>query len=328
MSIELTIADFEPKCAAQHLGLWLIEPLWFAHAVEAVKNGVWTPGSGAGPRKVETHRAAEGDGGTRVMTAAPGQVIDPEDPEGLRVLYTRTPDGLAIIEVSGPMMKGDSKYGGTSTVRTRRAIREAVADKAVEGLMLIIDSPGGTVAGTAALGDDVAAANKAKPVYAHVTDLGASAAYWVGSQARQLFADRTAEIGSIGAVAVVEDFAARATMLGIKVHVISTGEYKGAFVPGAEVPQKHLDALQQRIDELQEHFLAAVSAGRRMKVAQVQALADGRVHIAAKAADMGLIDGVQSADETASQLLAAIRAAPGKNPRRRSAAVRMAVMGS
>jgi len=321
--MELTIANTTPKCAAQHLGLWLIEPHWFNQALEAVAAGVWTPAPA--PGRVETQRATEGHGGgEQILAAAPGQILD----ETERVLYTRTADGLALIEISGPMMKGDSKYGGTSTVRTRRAIREAVADDGVKGLMLIIDSPGGTVAGTADLADDVTAADKLKPVFAHVTDLGASAAYWVAAQARKLFASRTAEIGSIGVRAVVEDLSVRAGMLGIKVHVIATDDQKGAFTPGAPVEQKHLDALQQRIDDTNEHFLAAVAAGRRMKPAQVQAVASGRVHIAAKAADLKLIDGVQSADETASQLRAAIKQAPGKNPRRRSAAVRTAAMRS
>jgi ClpP class serine protease len=161
------------KCAAQHFGPWMIEPKWFSQAVQAVKAGTF---------KAETVR---------------------DDETGYR-LYTRI-SGIAGIAMAGQITKGDSSYGGCSSVRVRKAVRKAVNDDQVTAILLHIDSPGGTVAGTGDLADDVAAADKRKPVYCYVEDLGASAAYWVGSQARRVYANPTAMIGSIGTVAVVED---------------------------------------------------------------------------------------------------------------------------
>src|SRR5690606_31819803 len=128
----------------------------------------------------------------------------------------------------GAMTKQGSSFGGASTVRTRRAIRSAAADKSVSAIMLLIDSPGGSVSGTSDLADDVANAKKKKPVYAYIEDTCCSAAYWVASQCSAIYANPTAIVGSIGTYMVVADYSRMAENAGVKVHCISTGKYKGA----------------------------------------------------------------------------------------------------
>jgi len=224
-----------------------------------------------------------------------------------RTLFMLDSDGIAHIEVSGPMMKGDSKFGGTNTVRTRRAIREAVADEHVRGLMIHIDSPGGTVAGTSDLASDVRRAGKEKPVFAHIDDIGASAAFWTASQAGQVSIGKTGEVGSIGAVAVVEDTSKAAEMSGVEVHVVSTGAFKGAFADGAPVLPAHLEMLQDRLDNVHDFFMRDIARGRRMPLDSVRKVADGRVFSAAKGAELGLVDKVASFDEAVSDLRKTIR---------------------
>jgi signal peptide peptidase SppA len=213
---------------------------------------------------------------------------------------------IAIVAIHGPMMKSvPSAEEGTSTVLARRKIRDAAADSNVSAILLHIDSPGGTVAGTGELAADVANAAKRKPVYAYIDDLGASAAYWVASQATKVYANPTAMVGSIGVYGVVHDLSARATMLGIKVHVIKAGAMKGAGVPGTEVSAELLAELQGRINTFNDFFIRGVASGRGLSLESVRALADGRVHIAGEALRLKLIDGVQALDETKSQLAAA-----------------------
>lgn len=268
MKIITDDCTFDPECAARHITDWLLEPSFACRAVAMIRSGTWAAET--------SHRGGD-------------------------ILFM-VEDGIATIPINGPMMKGDSKFGGTNSLRTRRAIRRAASDESVRGIMLQIDSPGGTVAGTGDLAGDVAAARKKKPVFAHVDDLGASAAFWIASQAEFVSANPTAEVGSIGTVAVVEDSSEAASASGVTVHVISTGEFKGAFVEGTPIPPEHLDMLQERVDDLNGHFLKAVSAGRRMPIADVRKIADGRVHIASKAKGMGLIDAVMTADQAVGAL--------------------------
>lgn len=278
------------RCATQHFGLWAVETCWFAAAVHAVKVGAWRP-------------------------SATSQTTDSDAAD----LYHVTRGGLAHIYLYGQMVKGVSSFGGASSVQVRMALRTAATDDAVKAIMLHIDSPGGTVAGTASLADAVRKVNAIKPVTAQVEDMCASAAYWVASQASEIVADPGSQVGSIGTMAVVEDSSKAADRQGIKVHLVSTGAYKGAFSPGLPVTDDQLAYLRGLVEDANEHFLEAVSRGRMLAQSSLREVATGAVWDAAKAVGLGLIDAVQFSDKTAAGIEAALRVASLENGRRRRA---------
>jgi len=267
----------EARCAAQHFGPWMVEPAWFTQAVAAVKSGTMVPMA-----------FAEQDG---------------SEPSG----YEVDDNGIAQIGLHGQMTKGASSYGGASTVAIRRNIREAVRDDSVKAIFLHVDSPGGTVAGTADLATEVNRADAQKPVYAYIEDLGASAAYWVASQARRVTANPTAQVGCIGTLIVLEDSSGKAEKEGLKVRVVSSGGYKGAFVEGTEITEEQIDYAQGIVNDMNIHLLQGVKKGRNMPIERVRELADGRLHIAAKALSLGLIDGVETIDDSVENLRRAVR---------------------
>lgn len=217
--------------------------------------------------------------------------------------------GVAVIEMTGPLMKhASSLSGGTSTIEIRRAIRNAATDDDVSAIMLRIDSPGGTVAGTADLAADVASAAKQKPVHAFIEDLGASAAYWIASQATAVLATESSLVGSIGTFSVIHDLSGSAAQQGIKVHVVRAGSFKGSGTPGTEVTTEQLVEVQRVVDGLNSLFLKGVASGRGMSIDTIRELADGRVHGAAEAKSLGLIDGVKSFDKALAALTRNVRA--------------------
>jgi signal peptide peptidase SppA len=263
--------------------MYCIEPLWFMQAVSLYKAGLYSAHSGDW---------------IGLKNSSPITIEAADNPRGRDIRPYDIVDGVAVLPLHGPMSKaGSAKFQEASTVQMRQMIRAASRDEAVEKLMLHIYSPGGHVDGTHELAADVARAGLTKPVYAHIEDLGASAAYWVASQASRITANATAEVGSIGTVAVLEDTSKRMDRLGIEVHVISTGPYKGAGVDGAPLSAEALAYFRGRVESLNSHFLAAIKRGRGMSDAQVDAVSDGRVHIAQVAQSYGLIDAVQSFDE-------------------------------
>ena len=101
-------------------------------------------------------------------------------------------DNIARIDIKGTMTKRGSSLGPPGTIFHRQQVRAALNDPSVEGIFLRIDSPGGTVAGTKDLADDVFNATKSKPVMAFFEDTGASAAFYVGSQATVVRANASA----------------------------------------------------------------------------------------------------------------------------------------
>jgi signal peptide peptidase SppA len=213
---------------------------------------------------------------------------------------------LAIVDIEGSLTKrGSSMSNAGSLIRLRQEIRRLADDPDIAGIMLRIDSPGGTVAGTPDLAAAVAAAAKKKPVHAFVEDFTASAAYWVASQASRIVAnDRTAMVGSIGTFVGLYDFSAAAGQDGIKAIVIKSGKFKGAGFPGTEITQEQQAMWQELVDKTQSAFTAGVAQGRGLSVADVESLADGRVHVASDAVDRRLIDGIESFDAAMNALAA------------------------
>lgn len=225
---------------------------------------------------------------------------DGDGPDGAAYLVDR---GVAVIALEGVLTKGGSYYG-TSANYARRLVSRAARDPEVSAILLKIDSPGGSTRGIAELAEAVAAAAAAKPCYAFIEDLGASAAYFVASQARKVFANRAAIAGGMGAYAVVVDYSAMAEQNGIKVHVVKSGEHKGDGVPGTPVTEEMLAETQRLIDDVHDQFVRAVAKGRGLSLAKTRELADGRVHTAPEAQALGLIDEVADFDTVLNSLAA------------------------
>jgi signal peptide peptidase SppA len=213
-------------------------------------------------------------------------------------LIQRTAENLAIIRVHGPMVKRagffEQLFGFTGSDGVREAIDMAASSPDITGILLSVESPGGHVAGVHELSEAVRRATAVKPVAVHMEDLGASAAYWASAHATRITASPITEIGSIGTMAVIADTSQLAAAEGIKIHVVSTGTYKGLGVPGTPIESAHLEEIQRRVNGVNQFFLRAVQAGRRLTPEQRTLATDGRVFLAAEAKSLGLIDDVRS----------------------------------
>ena len=285
-------AGWEAHCLARHTGLWLYEPARFAQAFEAFR------ADRLPMRPVAAHMSDEPPESSVMAVAG----------------------DVAIIRLSGSLMKAESKFGGTSTVSARAALRRAARSNSIKGILLHIDeSPGGHVSGTDELGADIRAAAAMKPMRAHADDLVASAAYWAASQAPVLSMNRMGEAGSIGVYALVQDTSEMFKEAGVRSILVSSGEAKGDFAPGLPVSDEAIGRLQQMVDRTHEAFVATVSKGRKMPRKDVAALATGETFGAKDALENGLIDEIASFDDALAALRADIRRTSSANTRRRAA---------
>lgn len=217
--------------------------------------------------------------------------------------YEVTTAGVALLHAEGTLMKyASSLSANTSTIALRRQLRAAVRDEEVSAILLRVFSPGGTVYGTYDLVEDIREAVTKKPLHAYIEDLGASAAYAISSVASKVYANAPALVGSIGTFAVLQDLSGAAAQLGVRVHVVRAGKFKGAGVPGTEITAEILADEQRLVDQMNGFFLSTIESGRKLPRSRVEALADGRVWVASEAKELGLIDGVQSLDATLNQL--------------------------
>lgn len=233
------------------------------------------------------------------MLAATGERPEADPPRAGSVAY---------IPLVGAMTKYGDMLGFTaSTQAFANAVRKAADDREISAIYLSIDSPGGEVAGMEDAIEAVRYASARKHVHAHIDDLGASAAYWVASQASVVTANSHAEVGSIGAYAVVYDVSEALANQGIKVHVIASGPEKGAGVEGSVVSEDMLDELQAYVDRVAARFVRDVAAGRNMDEERIGALASGATFPAEDALATGLIDSIASNRQALGMTLAEVR---------------------
>ena len=209
-------------------------------------------------------------------------------------------NGVATIPIKGPMMRQVPSwfawYGieATSTEEVTVLIEEAVERQDVQEIVFDMDSPGGTVNGSVELADFVAEVSRQMKTSSRVTDLCASACYWVASQTHEITANRTANIGSIGAYQVLVDSSKLYEDFGYKVHVISSGKFKGMGVEGSKITEAHIEEVQSMIDKTASMFVNSVAEGRTIDPAEVQKVADGRVFFADEAQELNLIDMIRT----------------------------------
>jgi signal peptide peptidase SppA len=220
-------------------------------------------------------------------------------------LPVRRQGNIAVVTISGPLMKSPTYYsrymGFRSMTEIRQAIQSADADEDVETILLVIDSPGGTVAGTYDLGQAVRATKK--NTIAHVNDMAASAAYWIASQADKIHAGPGAVVGSIGVRMLLFDEHKSFEDMGIEAVAVDTGEFKSAGALGTKITEAHRKDFQRNIDSHFVHFEAAVRAGRaNMSDQQWAASSDGRMFMDAEAMNLGLVDRIQTLDQTLAEL--------------------------
>jgi signal peptide peptidase SppA len=237
------------------------------------------------------------------------KLVQRESGEQAEAAYDSSPyqlqNGIAVIELRGTLMKSESSFSeSTSTVAARAAVRQAVRDPKVSAILFLIDSPGGTVAGTSDLAAEIQAASAQKPTAAYIEDLGASAAYWVASQADTISTGPTGIVGSIGTFMAVRDTSAAAEKMGLKVHVVKAGAHKGSGTPGAAVTDEHLAEYQRMVNDLNAQFVqGALVNGRGMSAEQAATIADGRVHVGEQAKALGLVDAVESMEQSVASLM-------------------------
>ena len=177
-------------------------------------------------------------------------------------------DGIGVVAIDGPILRkpdlfARAFFGATSSQDIGAALREAGARDDIRAVFLNIDSPGGTVAGTPELAAAVASLNERKPVYAFSSGLMCSAAYWVASQARAIYATPSAQVGSIGVVQAVIDSSAAIDKAGIKVEVFSVGKYKAMGAPGTPLTEDQRELISSNLAEIASEFHTAVLARGR-----------------------------------------------------------------
>ncbi|ETD83187.1 capsid assembly protein [Rhodobacter capsulatus YW1] len=185
-------------------------------------------------------------------------------------------DGIAVIEIAGTLVHRGAWIGQSSGLTSYEGIaaqlQAALADPAIRGIALDIDSFGGEVAGAFDLADRIRMARTQKPVQAFVADHALSAAYALASQADRIILPRTGAVGSIGVVAMHSDMSGALDQKGIAVTLIHAGARKVDANPYQPLPEAVRDRIAGELEDLRQLFAETVAEGRGGRLDTLRAL--------------------------------------------------------
>lgn len=210
-------------------------------------------------------------------------------------------DGVAVIRLNGVLLRHERRSGlfdVTSTTRIGESLRRAVTDASIRAIVLAIHSPGGTVDGTQELARQIYTSRLKKPIVAYAEGLMASAAYWIGAAADQVFiSSDTTELGSIGVVASHIDISKAEDARGITTTEIVAGRYKRVASMHRPLSDLGRSMLQDQVDHVYGIFIHDISVFRGVPPdTVVRQMADGRIFIGQRAIAAGLADGKTTLD--------------------------------
>lgn len=207
---------------------------------------------------------------------------------------------VAIVYAEGAIVDGSgSDKGVVWADNLSRQLRKLRHDDSVKAVVLRVNSPGGSVSASEAIGREVRLIQKHKPVVVSMGSVAASGGYWISTYADRIFAEPSTITGSIGVFSVLFNIEKLATStLGLSFETVKTGRFADAMTITRPKTDDELAVLQESVDWVYAQFLSKVSESRGLQPDTVAEVAQGRVWSGVEAARIGLVDelgGLQAA---------------------------------
>jgi protease-4 len=190
-------------------------------------------------------------------------------------------DGVAVLQIEGAI--DDSE----TVLAELKRFKEMPWVKAI---VVRIDSPGGAVAPTQEIFQEIVRSKTEKPFIASMGAMATSGGYYIAAACDQIIANPGSLTGSIGVIMQLSNVEELMKKIGVKATHVKSGPNKDIGSPFQALSPESLKILQSLVDNVHHQFVAAVAKGRRMEEEQVRKLADGRIYSGAQARELGLVD--------------------------------------
>jgi protease-4 len=233
--------------------------------------------------------------------------IGPEEDRLSETVVKLSPEAkqkLVVVEVRGALMpSGGSVASGVSSA-ARKMLKRALKDEDVAGVMLLLDTPGGSVTESDILHHEIGRLRKAgKEVLVLMGDMCASGGYYAAVAANRIWALPTTITGSIGVIInsfTIEQLLVR---MGVVDQSIASGKNKAILNPMKSMSDEQRGLLQSMVDQLYDRFVGLIVEGRKLEDEKVRALADGRLLTADEALKAKLIDSIGYEEDALAELV-------------------------
>ena len=210
----------------------------------------------------------------------------------------------ALVDIRGII--NDESQNNADTVAA--SLRAAYEDTGTAGVIIRINSPGGSPVQAGYINDEIRRLKQAHPeipTYAVISDICASGGYYVAVAADRIYADKASLVGSIGVIMASFGFVDTLEKLGMERRVYHAGEHKNfldPFAPENEADARHVD---QMLDDVYQQFVQAVKEGRGERLADDEQLFSGLIWTGEQSVELGLVDELGSAGYVAREVIGA-----------------------
>ncbi len=208
----------------------------------------------------------------------------------------------ALVDLSGVIKaKGDANAEHVTS-----ALQAAFEDKHTAGVILRINSPGGSPVQSGIINDEMRrlrAKYPAIPLHVVVEDVCASGGYYVAAAADKIFVDKASIVGSIGVLMDGFGFTGAMDKLGVERRLLTAGESKGFLDPFSPQNESHKDHAKQMLGEIHQQFIDVVRKGRGKRLKETPEMFSGLMWSGAKSIELGLADGYGSVESVARDVI-------------------------
>lgn len=214
-------------------------------------------------------------------------------------------DKIAIIYAEGTILMGEEPRNLSDQLTPNTIITEldkALKNKNIKGIVLRVNSPGGSALASAVINNKMKEVNKVKPVYVSIGGIAASGGYYISADAKKIFADKGSLTGSIGVVSLIPNVKELVEKIDINIEELKKGEYADIYSLTNEVTKDKLDKIYASNLKVYDEFLNVVSEGRDLNREYVHSIAQGKVWLGEEALELKLVDEIGGIEDTISNL--------------------------
>jgi protease-4 len=216
---------------------------------------------------------------------------------------TTTSPHTAVVEIKGEIASG----ADASAEFVVAALKMAFEDAGAKGVVLLINSPGGSPVQAGIINDEIVRLKGKydKPLYAVVEETCASAAYYIAAAADEIFVDKASIVGSIGVLMDGFGFTGAMEKLGVERRLLTAGENKGFLDPFSPMSEAQRAHAHQMLGQIHSQFVNVVKAGRGDRLHETPETFSGLFWTGQQAVEMGLADKLGSLDYVAREVVKA-----------------------
>ena len=214
-------------------------------------------------------------------------------------------DKIAIIYAEGTILMGEEPRNLSDQLTPNTIITEldkALKNKNIKGIVLRVNSPGGSALASAVINNKIKEVDKVKPVYVSIGGIAASGGYYISADAKKIFADKGSLTGSIGVVSLIPNVKELVEKIDINIEELKKGEYADIYSLTNEVTKDKLDKIYASNLKVYDEFLNVVSEGRDLNREYVHSIAQGKVWLGEEALELKLVDEIGGIEDTISNL--------------------------